>query len=50
MKMWREKLVPAKNVSKPRAALKKETAGRSATKSYRELGRKIQVHHNNIKK
>jgi DNA-binding CsgD family transcriptional regulator len=32
-----------------RAALKKQTAGRSA-KSYRELGRKIQVHHNTVKK
>jgi hypothetical protein len=29
--------------------LKKQTAGRSA-KSYRELGRKIQVHHNTVKK
>jgi hypothetical protein len=35
--------------SKVRAALKKQTAGRSA-KSYRELGRKIQVHHNTVKK
>jgi DNA-binding transcriptional regulator YhcF (GntR family) len=29
--------------------LKKQTAGRSA-KSYRELGRKIQAHHNTVKK
>jgi hypothetical protein len=49
-----EKLDPGKNVpfhrlnSKVRAALKKQTAGRSA-KSYRELGRKIQVHHNTVK-
>jgi hypothetical protein len=35
--------------SKLRAALKKQTAGRSA-KSYRELGRKIQVHHKIVKK
>jgi hypothetical protein len=35
--------------SKVRAALKKQTAGRSP-KSYRELERKIQVHHNTIKK
>jgi DNA-binding transcriptional regulator YhcF (GntR family) len=35
--------------SKVRAALKKQTAGRSA-KSYRELGWKIQVHHNTVKK
>jgi hypothetical protein len=38
--------------SKVRAALKKQTAGRSA-KSYRKLGRKIQeiqVHHNTVKK
>jgi hypothetical protein len=34
---------------KVRAALKKQTVGRSA-KSYRELGRKIQVHHNTVKK
>jgi hypothetical protein len=35
--------------SKVRAALKKQTTGRSA-KFYRELGRKIQVHHNTVKK
>jgi DNA-binding transcriptional regulator YhcF (GntR family) len=35
--------------SKVHAALKKQTAGRSA-KSYRELGRKIQVHHKTVKK
>jgi hypothetical protein len=35
--------------SKVRAALKKQPGGRSA-KSYRELGRKIQVHHNTVKK
>jgi hypothetical protein len=34
---------------KVRAALKEQTAGRSA-KSYRELGRKIQVHLNTVKK
>jgi hypothetical protein len=34
--------------SKFRATLKKQTAGRSA-KSYCELGRKIQVHHNTDK-
>jgi hypothetical protein len=35
--------------SKVCAALKKQTAGRSA-KLYRELGRKIQVHHDTDKK
>jgi AraC-like DNA-binding protein len=35
--------------SKVRAALKKQTASRSG-KSYRELRRKIQVHHNTVKK
>jgi hypothetical protein len=35
--------------SKFRAALKKQTAVHSA-KSYRELGRKIQVQHNTVKK
>jgi DNA-binding transcriptional regulator YhcF (GntR family) len=34
---------------KIRAALKNHTTGRSA-KSYRELGQKIQVHHNTVKK
>jgi hypothetical protein len=35
--------------SKVRAALNKQTAGRSA-KLYRELGLKIKVHHNTVKK
>jgi hypothetical protein len=36
-------------MSKVRAALKKQTVCRSA-KSYRELGQKIQVNHNSVKK
>jgi hypothetical protein len=36
-------------LSKVRAALKKQTAGRSA-KSYRKLGRKIQFQHNTVQK
>jgi hypothetical protein len=35
--------------SKVRAALKKQTAGRSS-KSYREMGRMIKVYHNTVKK
>jgi hypothetical protein len=38
-----------KCVLSPSAALKKQTTGRTA-KSYRELGQKIQVHHNTVKK
>jgi DNA-binding transcriptional regulator YhcF (GntR family) len=39
----------ALSLSKIRVALKKQTAGRNV-KSYRELGWKIQVHHNTVKK
>jgi hypothetical protein len=39
----------ALSLSKVRAALKKQTAGRSA-KSYRDLRRMIQVHQNTVKK
>jgi transposase len=39
----------ALSLSKICVALKKQTAGRNA-KSYRELRRKIQVHHNTVKK
>jgi hypothetical protein len=52
-KKRREKLVPGKNVPFHRLRFvlpwKKQTAGRSA-KSYHELGWKIQVHHNTLKK